>query len=275
VLFQPPFTFFTAVGRGRTGSGGAHGSGAGPSGPPRVASDPARATRRTESMARRASSAHQLRAGSPSRVPRRARGDPEWRSVAGVTRGSAHQSSAANESPGWSGRQPPPTWAESRHRDSPHRGADSATPAPESALKTCAEWPRKVGESPCARGPVGAVWGGVGTLLGRLGGLRKATRADTGATRTHRGRLEGPTRRTRRAHSDSLGRVGPSPVASRPRRVRLAALPLAPCTRAPLGGPHPTRPRATTVRAATSCASPSYNTLNRVSARLANNTQNT
>ena len=177
-----------------------------------------------------------LSAGSPSRFPRRARGDPGWRSVAGVTRGSAHQSSAANESPGWSGRQPPPTGAESRHRDSPHRGADSATPAPESALKTRAEWPRKVGESPCARGPVGAVWGGVGTLLGRLGGLRKATRADTGATRTHRGLLEGPTRRTRRAHS--LGRVGPSPVASRPRRVRLAA-----ATR-PLGGPL-TRPRAT------------------------------
>jgi hypothetical protein len=277
VLFQPPFTFFTAVGRDRTGSGGAHGSGAGPSGPPRVSGvgpGPGDSPHRVDGSAR-FSSAHQLRAGSPSRVPRRARGDPEWRSVAGVTRGSAHQSSAANESPGWSGRQPPPTWAESRHRDSPHRGADSATPAPESALKTRAEWPRKVGESPCARGPVGAVWGGVGTLLGRLGGLRKATRADTGATRTHRGRLEGPTRRTRRAHSDSLGRVGPSPVASRPRRVRLAALPLAPCTRAPLGGPHPTRPRATTVRAATSCASPSYNTLNRVSARLANNTQNT
>jgi hypothetical protein len=49
-----------------------------------------------------------LSAGSPSRFPRRARGDPGWRSVAGVTRGSAHQSSAANESPGWSGRQPPP-----------------------------------------------------------------------------------------------------------------------------------------------------------------------
>ena len=77
-------------------------------------------------------------------------------------------------------------------------------------------------------------WGlWLGRLRDGLGGFQKATRADTGTTRTHRGRLAGPIAfGACRAHSlgrvvareaDSLTPLGPSPLASRPRRVRLAA----------------------------------------------------
>ena len=57
------------------------------------------------------------------------------------------------------------------------------------------EWATKVGESPRARGPVGALcW------------------ADTGATRTHRGRLEGPTGRVHAGptRSDEWGHGRPT-----------------------------------------------------------------
>ena len=53
-------------------------------------------------MARRARSAHRVRNRSPSWVPRRARGDPGRRTVAGVTRDHRAPVSAANGSPRWS-----------------------------------------------------------------------------------------------------------------------------------------------------------------------------
>ena len=53
-------------------------------------------------MARRACSAYRVRNRSPSWVPRRARGDPGRRTVAGVTRDHRAPVSAANGSPRWS-----------------------------------------------------------------------------------------------------------------------------------------------------------------------------
>jgi hypothetical protein len=50
----------------------------------------------------------------------------------------------------------------------------------------------------------------VGTLLARLGVFQEATRAETGATRTNRGRLAGPTQRTPRAADSSRTRGGSS-----------------------------------------------------------------
>jgi hypothetical protein len=141
---------------------------------------------------------------------------------------------------GWSHLQVPEVPPEVESCPSrPQNRAESGGEVPESD-KRMPESGRKVAES--------------GTKVGRVlrfGAEWALCWADTGATRTHRGRLEGPTRRTpgplARPSGGTGGRLAAGRVATR-------------CGESP--GPGPTRRSewelATTVRAATSCAAPSY-----------------
>jgi hypothetical protein len=171
----------------------------------------------------------------------------------------AHPSSAANESPGWSGRQPPPTGAESASRLATSRGRlghararvgpQNAPSGPEKWASGPEKWasrPARVAQS----GRFGVEWG----LCCADSLARRSPKGDSGR---HRGDSDPPrptrgadslARRTPARWAHSLGRVGAWEADSRRGGWRLGAASRP--GRVPLGGrlgpaPHP--------GAATSC----------------------
>ena len=139
----------------------------------------------------------------------------------------AHPSSAANESPGWSGRQPPPTGAESASRLATSRGRlghARARVGPQNARRVAQKSGRVALRAWPSRG---------GLALGRsgdfVGPTRRSPKGDSGR---HRGDSDppGPTRGADSAHA-------PGPLA-RPSGTLT-------CGESPSASPGPTRRAAT------------------------------